>query len=286
MTMQPGATALRAAVGAPEPVTWIDAGGTLLAAMRRGTGAPVLCLHAIGHGARDFEALASRIGKDFEVIALDWPAQGRSPHDGVAPDAAHYAALIGPAMDALGLESAILLGNSIGGAAALRFAADHPARVRALVVCNAGGLAAPSALTRFLIGRFAAFFRAGETGKRWFGRAFRLYYSRVLREKPARAQRVRIVASAYEIARPLRQAWESFARPEADARALVPRIGCPVWLAWAKDDSIIPWSGTKAAAARFADARVAMFRGGHAAFLEDPDRFAAGFVAFAKPLLQ
>jgi 4,5:9,10-diseco-3-hydroxy-5,9,17-trioxoandrosta-1(10),2-diene-4-oate hydrolase len=284
--MHPMTTNLRAAVGAPEPVTWIDVGGTRLAVMRRGTGAPVLCLHAIGHGACDFEALAARIGADFEVIAPDWPAQGRSPDDGVAPDAAHYAALIGPIMDALRLERAILLGNSIGGAGALRFAADHPERVRALVLCNAGGLAAPSAVVRFLIGRFVAFFRAGENGKRWFRRGFRLYYSRVLRAAPARTQRERIVASAYEIARPLRQAWESFARPQADTRDLVPKVACPVWLAWAKDDSIIPWSGSKKAAARFADARVQLFRGGHAAFLEDPDRFAAGFLDFARRLLR
>ena len=270
----------RAAAGAQAPVTWIDAGGVRLAAMRRGTGVPVLCLHAIGHGARDFEMLAARIGARFEVIAIDWPGQGCSPEDGVAASAAHYAELIGPAMTALGLARAVLLGNSIGGAAALRFAAENPARVLGLVLCDSGGLTAVTGVGRLLIGRFVAFFRAGERGRRWFGRAFALYYGRVLRERPARAQRARIAASAYEIAKPLRQAWESFARADADTRHLAPKVACPVWLAWAKDDAIIAWSGVKAAAATFPNATVRMFRGGHAAFLEDPDRFTEGFVEF------
>src|SRR5579864_8866039 len=83
-------TNFRAAVGAQEPVTWIDAGGTRLAAMRRGNGKPVLCLHAIGHGARDFEPLANLVGDAFEIIALDWPGQGLSPADDKTPTAVRY----------------------------------------------------------------------------------------------------------------------------------------------------------------------------------------------------
>ena len=277
-------TTLRAAVGAPDPVTWIEAAGARLAVMRRGAGAPVICLHAIGHGARDFEALAERVGKEFEIVAIDWPGQGRSPSDGVAVEPAHYAKLIGPAMDALGIERAIVLGNSISGAAALRFAADNPQRVRALVLCNAGGLAALTPFVRFAVLRFAAFFRTGEKGKRWFGPAFGFYYRRVLQRRPARAQCKRIIASGYEIAGVLRQAWESFARPDSDIRALVPRIACPVWIAWAKSDSIAAWSRARAAVGKFPNAKVQLFRGGHAAFLEDPDRFAKGFLAFARKL--
>ncbi|HWD29478.1 MAG TPA: alpha/beta hydrolase [Rhizomicrobium sp.] len=275
---------LRAAVGAQEPITWIDAGGTRLAAMRRGTGTPVLCLHAIGHGARDFEALAARIGDGFEIVALDWPAQGASPDDGIAAAPDHYADLAVKAMDALGIARAILLGNSVGGAAALRIAARHPQRVQALVLCNSGGLAGVTATGRFVIRRLAAFFGAGERRRGWYRWAFGVYYRQVLVRPPSFAQRARIVASAYEIAKPLRQAWESFARPGVDVRALVPRVTCPVWLAWAKDDKIIPWKDSKRAARDFPHARVQLFEGSHAAFLEDPDRFAEAFRLFASSI--
>jgi len=124
-----------------------------------------------------------------------------------------------------------------------------PERVRALVLCNAGGLAALTPFTRFLIGRFAAFFGAGERRKAWFGPAFRLYYANVLKRAPE--QRERIVASGYEIAGVLREAWQGFAEPQADIRALASKIACPVWIAWAKDDRILAWSRCKAAAEKF-----------------------------------
>jgi pimeloyl-ACP methyl ester carboxylesterase len=271
---------LRAAVGAQEPVTWIEAEGARLAVTRRGHGKPVLCLHAIGHGARDFEELASHLGDTFEIIALDWPGQGLSPPDRAAPTAAHYGQLLRAAMDVLKIDRAILIGNSIGGAAALRVAAYAPERVAALVLCDTGGLVALSPVARFIIARMVAFFRAGERGQRWFARAFLFYYRRIVLPR-ARAQADRIASSGYEIAGVLRAAWEGFALPEADLRALVPRVSCPVLIAWAKSDRVIPWSLNRKAAREFPLFRAILFRGGHAAFLEDPKRFARAFRQFA-----
>lgn len=270
---------MREEIGAAEPAAWIEACGDRLAVMRRGRGVPVLCLHAIGHGARDFEAFAERVGDGFEVIALDWPGQGRSP-GGTPPSAENYARLALAALDALGIARAVLLGNSIGGAAALTLAARHRERVRALVLCNSGGLAEITPFARFLIRRFVAFFRAGERGRRWYAPAFRLYYRQVLPD--ARAERERITAADYEIAPVLRQAWESFARPEADLRNLVAQVECPVWIAWARSDRIIAWPRCREAARGFRNVAISLLNGGHAAFLEDPDRFAAGFRTFMR----
>jgi pimeloyl-ACP methyl ester carboxylesterase len=273
-------TNFRAAVGAQEPVTWIDAGGTRLAAMRRGEGTPVLCLHAIGHGARDFEPLADLIGDAFEIIALDWPGQGLSPADDKTPSAARYETLLKAAMDDLKLDRAILIGNSIGGAAALRLAAAAPERVAALVLCDTGGLVALTPLARFVVLKGAAFFAAGERRARWFARAFRFYYRWIVLPR-ARAQAERIIASGYEIAGVLRQAWEGFAQTDADIRELAQRVKCPVFVAWAKSDRVILWSLCAKAARRFPDVRIQFFRGGHAAFLEDAERFACAFREFA-----
>jgi pimeloyl-ACP methyl ester carboxylesterase len=283
MNMIANTVGLRAAAGAQPPITWIRLGDSRMAAMRRGQGTPVLCLHAIGHGARDFEPLAARIDGRFEIVALDWPGQGASPDDGALPSAAHYETLIGHAMDALGMERAILIGNSIGGAAALRFAAHNPGRVRALVLCDSGGLFDVTRALQWGISIFVAFFRAGEHGRWWFRPAFRVLYGRVLQRRPAHAQRKRIVAAAYEIAKPLREAWESFARPDADIRDLGTRVACPVWFAWARN-GFVPWKAVKPVVPSFAKASVTLFRGRHAAFLEDPDRFADAFFRFARDL--
>jgi len=274
-------TNFRAAVGAQEPVTWIDANGIRLAATRRGSGKPIICLHALGHGARDFEELAKRLGDNFEIVSLDWPGQGLSPPDGIVPTAERYERILEMAMDALKIDRAIIIGNSIGGAAALRLAARAPERAVALVLCDTGGLIRITPAVRFVILRMSAFFAAGEGGAKWFARGFYFYYRWiVLPRAPQHARR--IVASAYEIAGILRAAWQAFAKPDADIRALVPCIDCPVMIAWAKSDRVISWSLTKTAARRFRDVRIRFFRGGHSPFLEDTERFTRDFRQFAR----
>jgi len=55
--------------------------------------------------------------------------------------------------------------------------------------------------------------------------------------------------------------------------ALLPQIRCPVLLAWAKDDLVVPLKLSASSFQAFANHRLEVFEGGHAAFLEDPDRF-------------
>ena len=221
------------------------------------------------------------MGDTFEIVALDWPGQGLSSPDDAAPTALHYEEVLRAAMDALKLDRAILIGNSIGGAAALRFAAHASERVAALVLCDTGGLVALTPFARFVIRRKAAFFAAGERHAKWFAGAFRFYYRRIVLPR-ARVEADRIAASGYEIAGLLRAAWEGFAAPEADIRACVTRIKCPVFKAWARSDRVIVWSLCRKAARKFPDVRIKFFRGGHAAFLEDAQRFARAFRQFAK----
>jgi 4,5:9,10-diseco-3-hydroxy-5,9,17-trioxoandrosta-1(10),2-diene-4-oate hydrolase len=272
----------RAGLGAQAPFEWIEAGGTRLAVMRRGQGIPLVCLHAIAHGARDFEMLSEKVGDAFEVIAVDWPGHGLSPDDGKAPDARRYAETLSRLLDALKLEKPILLGNSIGGAAALQVAASRD-DLGGVILCNAGGLRRVDGVARFAIARMASFFRAGELGKKWFGGAYRFYYTRMVWPLAPRAHRERIIAAGYEMAPALRGAWESFARDDADIRDLVAKVKCPILFAWAKSDRLIPWSASRKAALTAKNATVALLNGGHSAFLEDADNFARVLRRFANP---
>ena len=274
------AAPLRAALGAQPPFEFVDAGGTRLAVMRRGRGRPLVCLHAIAHGARDFELLAERAGDAFEVIAVDWPGHGLSPDDGKAPDAKHYADVLTRLLDTLQLDRPILLGNSIGGAAALQVAASR-GDLGGLILCNAGGLRPVDGVARFAIARMVSFFRAGEMGRKWFGGAYRFYYTRLVLPRAPQAHRERIVAAGYEMAGTLRSAWESFARGDADARGLVAMVNCPILFAWAKSDRIIPWSASRNAALTAKNGTVALLKGGHSAFVEDADNFARVLREFA-----
>lgn len=270
-------------IGVPAGSPIIEVDGVRLAYSRTGRGTAVVCLHAIGHGGRDFDAFARAVADEFEVVCIDWPGQGRSGRDEQAASAARYGELLRGAIAQLKIERPILIGNSIGGAAALIHAASHP--VRALVLCNSGGLIEVNDRIARACNTMSRFFSGGVRRAWWFGTAFWAYYTfLVLPSGAARAQRRRIVAAGYEVAPVLRDAWLSFGKPEADLRAAAAALDVPVWVAWATGDKVIPLSRCLAAIQSMKNVRLTKFRGGHAAFLERPKQFARAFKRFAKAL--
>lgn len=109
-----------------------------------GSGEPVILLHGGGPGAsglsnyvRNIDALAQR----FRVIVPDMPGYGRSSKNLAQDDP--FGALgdaIRALLDHLGMDKAHLVGNSYGGACALRLALDTPHRVDRLVLMGPGGI--------------------------------------------------------------------------------------------------------------------------------------------------
>ena len=108
-----------------------------------GEGPPLLMLHGGGPGAsglsnfvRNIPALAER----FRLIVPDMPGFGRSTKgiDRKDPFGDLATAMLG-LIDALGVERTHALGNSLGGACALRMALEAPARVDRLVLLGPGG---------------------------------------------------------------------------------------------------------------------------------------------------
>lgn len=277
---------LRHALGADCENEFVRVDGTRLAFTRRGKGLPLLCLHATGHGGGDFSALAKRLHEmPVEIMTLDWPGQGRSDDDG--PDrpasASRYAQLLDEVIPRVaGDRKVVLLGNSIGGAAAIRYAARQPDRIAALIICDAGGLAPLDPFASRFIGLMVRFFGAGARGARWFPQAFALYYQTILPAKPALQQRRRIVAAIRETAPVVQQAWQSFADPAEDLTGITRHLAMPVLYAWSRGDRVVSYSRSQAAIASTPHGIVRMFDGGHSAFLEDPDAFAAALIAFLK----
>jgi 4,5:9,10-diseco-3-hydroxy-5,9,17-trioxoandrosta-1(10),2-diene-4-oate hydrolase len=270
----------RTLVGARSPGHEVVVDGIRIAYDDEGEGPPLVCTHAIGHGARDFETLRARLRHRYRVVAPDWPGHGSSGDDREPASAARYAGVLEGLVDALGLGDLVLLGNSIGGAAAIHFAARRLRQTRALVLVDPGGLDRVDLLARGVTRAMAAFFAAGARGARWFPRAFELYYRMVLPGLPARAQRERIVAAARESSPRLAEAWGSFGEPSADLRVLATRLACPVLVAWARSDRVVQLRRSRPAIARIPDARLELFPGGHAPFLECPDDFVPALERF------
>ncbi len=282
MTSDPTTTNFRYEIGVPAGSAEILVDGVRLATVREGRGPAVVCLHAIGHGGRDFEAFTAAVKGRFEVIRIDWPGQGRSGPDPRPPTANRYAELLAGVLTQLQVERPIIVGNSIGGATAILYAHSHP--VRALVLCDAGGLFEITPAVRRICRFFVRFFDAGARRAWWYKAAFATYYRIVLPSRAAVAQRKRIVNAAFEIAPLLRDAWREFAVPEADIRPIARQLQMPIWIAWAKSDRVIPLRYALPLIAELKRARLTRFSGGHAAFLERPKQFEREFLKFARSL--
>jgi pimeloyl-ACP methyl ester carboxylesterase len=256
---------------------WVD--GVRLAVAREGAGPPVVCLHAIGHGGRDFGAFAAAVRGRFEVIRIDWPNQGRSGTDTKPTTPRRYAELLRGVVVQLKLDDPIIVGCSIGGAAAINYASRYPAK--ALVLANSGGLIEVTKGARRACLLFARIFAAGARHAWWFKPLFSVFYRRVLPSPAAVAQRGRIVRSAYEIAPVLADAWRHFAvEREADHRQMALAFGGPVLFAWAINDQINRLADIMPVIRQMSNARLVRFDGGHAAFLEHPEQFVREFREF------
>lgn len=127
-----------------------------------GNAPAVVLLHGGGPGAsglsnysRNIDALSLR----HRVLVPDMPGYGRSDKFVDHEDPFGFLAdSIRGLLDELGLATAHLVGNSYGGAAALRLALDTPNRVDRLVVMGPGGIGttrgAPTAGLKNLLGYY------------------------------------------------------------------------------------------------------------------------------------
>jgi pimeloyl-ACP methyl ester carboxylesterase len=104
----------------------------------------VILLHGFGSSLHTFDAWADALDEKYRVIRFDLPGSGLSEPDptGIYTDDRSMEILL-ELMDRLGVTSATLVGNSIGGRLAWRFAAAHPLRVRKLVLISPDGYASP-----------------------------------------------------------------------------------------------------------------------------------------------
>jgi pimeloyl-ACP methyl ester carboxylesterase len=97
---------------------------------------PVVVLHGAGANLEDMHlALGEHLGGRRRVIFVDRPGLGfsaRRAEEGASP--AYQATVLRDILDRLGVERAIVVGHSWGGALALTFALDFPARTAGLVL--------------------------------------------------------------------------------------------------------------------------------------------------------
>ncbi|HEX4505259.1 MAG TPA: alpha/beta fold hydrolase [Alphaproteobacteria bacterium] len=100
-----------------------------------GTGPVLLLLHGSGPGVTGWANYAANLPvfvEHFRVVILDLPGYGGSdPAEGIPMNAAANAVVA--FMDAVGIETAHIIGNSFGGLVGALVAAHHPERVTRFV---------------------------------------------------------------------------------------------------------------------------------------------------------
>ncbi|MAW82414.1 MAG: alpha/beta hydrolase [Parvularcula sp.] len=124
---------------APPIGTFLDVGGQSLHVVDLGpkdsVRSPVILIHGASVNLRDIKlALGDRLASDHRVILIDRPGRGYSTRSDDGWKLATQAELIKGAADLLGAEKPVIVGQSFGGAVALRYALDYEADISGLVL--------------------------------------------------------------------------------------------------------------------------------------------------------
>jgi len=235
-------------------------------------GAPVLLLlHGLGASLHTWEPWARALDTTYRVVRFDFPGHGLSAADTDYSDV-RTLRLVASLLDSLGILKATVIGNSMGGRIAWRFAAAHPARVGKLVLMAPDGFASPG---------FAYDTRADVPAAlglmRW------VLPRRMLEANlaPAYADRTRladsVVARYYDLMLAPGNRAALFARMQQtmliDPVPVLRTITAPTLLVWGEQDRMIPLSNAQDYLAAIPQARLVRLSAlGHLPFEEAPVR--------------
>ena len=252
-----------------------------------GSGPALVLLHGSGPGVSgwsNFRGNFPVFAERFRTVIFDMPGFGRSGRpelDRAYPRVAAEQLL--RLLDALGIERAHLLGNSMGGYVAFEFALAHPDRVDRLVGMGPGGMAAnvlgpePSEGARRLAEFMAAPSKAGMQA--WVDTMVankKVVDDELIEERLANALAPGAMESAIAIFMSLA------AHPEpVPLWARVARIKAPTLITWGRDDRMLPLESGLFGFRQMPNAELHVFsRCGHWAQVERKDEFERTVVEF------
>lgn len=122
---------------------YVQAGDIRIHYNEAGTGEALICIHGGGPGATGWGGYNTNIealSQHFRVLLVDMPGFGKSdPVTLKEPLIVHNARVFKNFIDALGIEKAHFVGNSMGGGTSAKFAIDYPDRIGKLVLMGAAG---------------------------------------------------------------------------------------------------------------------------------------------------
>jgi pimeloyl-ACP methyl ester carboxylesterase len=111
--------------------------GLLLHYIEEGHGPAIVLVHGLGGFAESWRHNMPELARHGRVIALDLPGFGRSAKPRRPYTAAFLARAVAGLLGALGVDQVRLVGHSLGGAVASRYAVEHPGQVERLALIGA-----------------------------------------------------------------------------------------------------------------------------------------------------
>ena len=119
---------------------FIDIHGDRIAVREAGTGEPILLIHGMAGSSQTWRAIMPALAKKYRVIAPDLLGHGQSAKPRSDYSLGAFAVGLRDILDELEVESATVIGHSLGGGVAMQFLYQHPSYCRRLVLISSGGL--------------------------------------------------------------------------------------------------------------------------------------------------
>lgn len=254
-----------------------DVGNIKIYHERHGSGPPLLFIGGTGGDLRRPETrFWGPLARQFEILAFDQRGMGRSSKPDIPYCMADYADDAAGLMDAVGWDSALVVGVSFGGMVAQELVLRHPARVRRLVLCctasgGAGGASfplhemppmGPDARADFMLTLWDT--RRDDAWRKANPGEYRLLHGFAAAD-PFADEAGHAQGAARQLA----------ARANHDTWARLTGIACPVLVMGGKYDGLARPQTVRALASRIPGAALEFFEGGHAFFLQDARAYPA-----------
>ena len=245
-----------------------DLDGVHITYREQGHGTPMMFLHGLAGNSRSWVNQFDAFSKNHRVIAWDAPGFGGS--DCVGADVDHFTDTLNQLSEYLEIDTMFLIGHSMGGVVAGRFAGTYPERVRSLVMsCSFWGGAKPKGevLGSGYQARLDSLnsLTAEEYGQK---------RARAMMAKNAQRDVIDLAADIASETRP--DGFEAAARllQETDNRDLLKTLNIPVTVISGELDPVITEETTETFAGLFPNAtRVSIEGAGHGPYLEAPEAY-------------
>ena len=254
---------------------YAQAGGHRVHYNEAGTGSVVIMLHGSGPGASSWSNFAPRnlapLSAKHRVLLVDQLSYGKTDSV-VLTEPGERARSVRDLMDALNIEKASLMGNSMGGGTALNFTVEYPERVEKLILMGSGGGGGSS-----LFGHTPSegIRVVNETHENPTPENFRRMFDVMLYDASSIGDDVLKARSEAAQANPAHQeARRKSSAPFRDLGPSLPNITAPTLILHGRDDRVVPMEGSVRLVGIIPNSRLVVFNHcGHWIQYEHADEF-------------